>query len=234
MMTDKTLSAKIEEIIKPKIRTYRAIGSIEGHIKTIGRDGFGRPIVTITTRLDNQDVRCVSSESGLDKIAHLEVGKVIKGLRVKLHGIIFYKYPMILDRIEVERTELFPDKNSLPTIKDLIDLDFTGGKSSVEFIRQGRDDSTDDIDITEILPDYLRANQNNNLRVSVNLSEDEQTYFAKLDVLGIEQAAYTRFDLVDALKAELDFLWKHVALEDNANLAPKALSLKAELKRLFG
>lgn len=132
-------SAKIEEIIKPKITPNREIGSIEGHVKTIGRDGFGRPVVTITTRLDNQDVKCISSDSGLDKIGHLEVGKVIKGLRVKLHGIIFYKSPMILDHIEVERTELFPDKNSLPSIQDLIDLDFTGGKSSVEFIRQGRD-----------------------------------------------------------------------------------------------
>jgi hypothetical protein len=97
---------------------YREIGSIEGHVKTIGRDGFGRPVVTITTRLDNQDVKCISSDFGLDKIGHLEVGKVIKGLRVKLHGIISYKSPMILDHIEVERTELFPDKNNLPSIQD--------------------------------------------------------------------------------------------------------------------
>lgn len=135
----KLTSAKIEEIIKPKIKPHREIGSIEGHVKSIGRDGFGRPVVTITTRLDKQDVKCVSSDAGLDKIGHLEVGRVIKGLRVKLHGIIFYKSPMILDHVEVERTELFPDKNTLPSIDDLIDLEFTGGKSSVEFIRQGRD-----------------------------------------------------------------------------------------------
>lgn len=132
-------SAKIEEIIKPKIKPHREIGSIEGYVKTVGRDGFGRPVVTITTRLDKQDVKCVSSDAGLDKIGHLEVGRVIKGLRVKLHGIIFYKSPMVLDHMDVERTELFPDERNLPSIGDLIDLDFTGGKSSVEFIRQVRD-----------------------------------------------------------------------------------------------
>jgi len=135
----KQTSAKIEEIIKPTIKPHREIGSIEGHVKTIGRDGFGRPVVTITTRLDKQDVKCVSSDAGLDKIGHLEVGRVIKGLRVKLHGIIFYKSPVVLDHVEVERTELFPDESNLPSIDDLIDLGFTGGKSSVEFIRQGRD-----------------------------------------------------------------------------------------------
>ncbi len=135
----KQTSAKIEEIIKPKIKPHREIGSIEGHVKTIGRDGFGKPFVTISTRLDRQDVKCIFSDAGLDKIGHLEVGRVIKGLRVKLHGIIFYKSPMILDHVAVERTEFFPDESSLPSISDLIDQDFTGGKSSVEFIRQGRD-----------------------------------------------------------------------------------------------
>jgi hypothetical protein len=135
----KLTSNKIEEIIKPKIKPHREIGSIEGYVKTVGRDGFGRPVVTITTRLDKQDVKCVSSDAGLDKIGHLEVGKVIKGIRVKLYGIIFYKSPIILDHMDVERTELFPSESSLPSVDDLIDLDFTDGKSSVEFIRQVRD-----------------------------------------------------------------------------------------------
>lgn len=132
--------AKIEKITRPAAKPYREIGSVEGYVKTIGRDGFGRPIVTITTRLDRQDVKCIASDAGLDKIGHLEVGKVIKGVRVKLHGLLYYKAPSVLDYVEVERTELFPDKSILPKIIDLIDRDFTGGKLSVEYIREGRED----------------------------------------------------------------------------------------------
>ena len=67
----------------------------------------------------------------------------------------------------------------------------------------------------------------------MELSEDKQTFFAKLDELGIDHAACTRSDLVDALEAELDFLWRNVAQEDDDNLAPKARLLKVELKKLF-
>ena len=95
------------------------------------------------------------------------------------------------------------------------------------------DECTDTIDIIELLPEYLKANELNNLRVEVELSDDKQTYFAKLDELGIDQTAYTRSDLVEALEAELDFLWKNVAQESDDKLTPKASLLKAELKRLF-
>ncbi|MGH1576387.1 hypothetical protein [Planktotalea sp.] len=131
--------AEIEKIVRPATKPYREIGSIEGYVKAVGRDGFGRPVVTITTRLDRQDVKCISSDAGLDKIGHLEVGKVIKGLRIKLHGLLLYKAPSVLDHIEVERTEIFPDEDKLPSILDLIDPEFTGGKLSVDYIREGRD-----------------------------------------------------------------------------------------------
>ena len=128
---------------------------------------------------------------------------------------------------------LLENARDLIQVVGTIELDEDGNPQRITDVQEVHPVNVDDIDIIELLPDYLKANDLNNLRVSVELSEDEQTYFAKLDVLGIDQAAYTRFDLVDALKAELDFLWKYVAREDDANLAPKALSLKAELKRLF-
>jgi hypothetical protein len=39
--------------------------------------------------------------------------------------------------------------------------------------------------------------------------------------------------LEDALEAEIDFLWKNIAQEPDDNLAPTAILLKAELKKLF-
>ena len=124
----------------PEMRPYRELGSVEGLVKTVGCDGYGRPIVTITTRLDGQDVKCIASDAGLDKIAHLAVSKVIRGLRVRIHGVLFYKTPAFLGHIEVDRTELFLAEDELPNIDELIDKEFTGGLSSVEFIKQVRAD----------------------------------------------------------------------------------------------
>lgn len=73
----------------------------------------------------------------------------------------------------------------------------------------------------------------NNLQVSVDLSEDKQTYTASLDELGIDHAAYTRDDLVEGLRAELSFLWTNIALESDDNLSPKAISLKVQLHSYF-
>lgn len=93
--------------------------------------------------------------------------------------------------------------------------------------------NTDDIDVIDLLPEYLKAKELNNLRVQVHLSEDKQTYFARLDELGIEQAAYTRSDLVDALQAELEFLWNNIAKETDEKLSPKARVLKEALQKFF-
>ncbi len=128
---------------------------------------------------------------------------------------------------------LLENARDLIQVVGTIELDTDGNPQRITDVQEVHPVNIDDIDLIELLPDYLKANELNNLRVSVELSEDKQTYFAKLDALGIDHAAYTRPDLVDALEAELDFLWRNVAQEDDANLAPKALLLKVELKKLF-
>lgn len=129
---------------------------------------------------------------------------------------------------------LLENARDLIQVVGTIELDEDGNPHRITDVQEVHPVNTDDIDIIELLPDYLKANELNNLRVSVELSEDKQTYFARLDELGIDHAAYTRSDLIDSLEAELDFLWKNVAREQDRKLAPKkAALLKAELKTLF-
>lgn len=128
---------------------------------------------------------------------------------------------------------LLENARDLIQVVGTIELDDDGNPKRITDVQEVHPVNVDDIDLIDLLPDYLKANELNNLRISVELSEDKQTYFAKLDELGIDQAAYTRSDLVDALEAELDFLWMHVAQEDDEHLAPKAHLLKTKLKRLF-
>ncbi|MCR9237440.1 MAG: hypothetical protein NXI17_12300 [Alphaproteobacteria bacterium] len=128
---------------------------------------------------------------------------------------------------------LLENARDLIQVVGTIELDEDGNPLRITDVQEVHPVNTDDIDLIELLPDYLKANELNNLRIMVELSEDKQTYFAKMDKLGIDQAAYTRSDLVDALEAEIDFLWKNVAQEDDDKLAQKARLLKAELNKLF-
>lgn len=128
---------------------------------------------------------------------------------------------------------LLENARDLIQVVGTIELDEDGNPQRITDVQEVHPVNTDDIDLIELLPDYLKANELNNLRVTVEMSEDKQTYFAKLDELGIDHAAYTRSDLIDVLEAELDFLWKNVAQEDDQNLAPKACLLKAELRKMF-
>lgn len=128
---------------------------------------------------------------------------------------------------------LLENARDLIQVVGTIELDENGSPQRITDVQEVHAVNTDDIDLIELLPDYLKANELNNLMIKVELSEDKQTYFATLEELGIDHAAYTRSDLVEALEGEIDFLWKNVAQEEDGNLAPKARLLKTELKRLF-
>lgn len=133
---------------------------------------------------------------------------------------------------DIEPT-LLENARDLIQVVGTVELDGNGIARRITDVQEVHPVNTDDIDIVELLPDYLKPNELNNLRVEVELSEDKQTYFAKFDGLEIDLAAYTRNDLVSALEAELEFLWKNIAQEDDESLAPKARLLKAELIKYF-
>ncbi len=128
----------LETLKLPIVEPYRELGSVEGYVKNVGLGAYERPFVILTTRIDRMDVNCISSGEGLNKIAHLAVKQVIEGLRLRVFGILYYKTLAILEKVDVERVELFTPPDKLPKIEDLIDPDFTNGMDSVEYIRRMR------------------------------------------------------------------------------------------------
>lgn len=128
---------------------------------------------------------------------------------------------------------LLENARDLVQLVGTIELDDDGNPHRIVDVHDVHPVNLDDIDILDLLPEYLKPAELNNLRVVVELSEDKQTYLAHLEDLGIEIAAYTRPDLIDALKAEVEFLWKNIAREEDAALTRKALKLKSDLRRFF-
>ena len=133
---------------------------------------------------------------------------------------------------EIEST-LLENARDLIQVVGTIELDADGNPQRITDVQEFHPVNTDDIDIIELLPENLKSSELNNLRVAVDLTDDKQTYCASIDELWIDHAAYTRSDLVDGLRAEIGFLWKTIALEDDENLTKKARELKAVLRRMF-
>jgi len=128
---------------------------------------------------------------------------------------------------------LLENARDLIQVVGMVEVDENGNPKRVTDVQEVHAVDTSEIDILEILPDYLKSLSQNSMQAKVYLSEDNQTYFAKIEELEIETAAYTRSDLMDGLRAELDFLWKHIVKESDMALADDAIAVKINLQRYF-
>ena len=127
-------------IKSPGPNKYRELGSIEGFIARIEIDGYGRPLIWLRSRLDRQFFKCISGERSLDRIGHYEVSEVLKGLRVRVHGLIHYKGLQQIEKIEVDSIHVYPLDSELPTSADIVAPNFTDGVESSNFLEALRRD----------------------------------------------------------------------------------------------
>ena len=119
---------------------HRELGSIEGFVARIELDGYGRPIVWIRSRLDRQVFKCISNDHGLDRIGHFEVSEVLKGMRVRVHGLIHYKDLHQIDKLDVDGVHVFQPDHQLPDNDSIVSPDFTGGVEASRHLDQLRGD----------------------------------------------------------------------------------------------
>ena len=125
---------------EPAPVSHRELGSIEGFIARVEIDGFGRPLVWIRSRLDNQFIKCISSGGGLDRIGHFEVAEVLRGLRVRVFGTISYKNIEQVEKIDVESVQVFSADHELPDKDSVVSPNFTAGVESSEYLKALRED----------------------------------------------------------------------------------------------
>jgi len=119
---------------------HRELGSIEGFVKSVGRDGHGRPLIHLTSRLNGNEVRCIGTDGGLDRIGRLRVDQIMRGLRIRVFGNLHYKTTDTVDRVDVDRVELFANEEELPGLDDILEPNFTNGVEAVEYLKKLRVD----------------------------------------------------------------------------------------------
>ena len=130
----------IAEFKEPAPITHRELGSIEGFITRVELDGFNRPLVWMRSRLDNQFIKCISNNRGLDRIGHFEVAEVLRGLRVRVIGLIHYKDIEKIERIEVESVQVFEPDQLLPDSNSIVSPNYTSGVESSKYLETLRED----------------------------------------------------------------------------------------------
>ena len=138
--TAKAGAENIAGIRKPPPIAHRELGSLEGHIAKVEIDGLHRPIVWLRSRLDGQMVKCVSGEGGLDRIGHYEVMEVLRGLRVRVHGLMNYKDLEQIANIEVDGVHVFEPDDELPDMRAIVSPDFTAGIEASAYLKALRED----------------------------------------------------------------------------------------------
>lgn len=131
---------RIVELRAPLPIAHREIGSLEGYVAKVELDGFQRPIVWLRSRLDGQIVKCVASDGGLDRIGHFEVMEVLKGKRVRVHGLLHYKSLEQISSIDVEGVHVFEADSELPEADAIVAPGFTGGVESSAYLEALRQD----------------------------------------------------------------------------------------------
>ena len=128
----------ISAVRVPKEKPYRELGSAEGFLKGIDRDGFGRAIVYVKLRLNGEIVKCLVSEEAESEVERHQIGDVWKNRRVRVAGTVYYKSLGRISKIDADVVQFLRRRDELPSSSDIINKDFTGGLASTEYLEKLR------------------------------------------------------------------------------------------------
>jgi hypothetical protein len=128
----------IRTILKPENKPYEEIGSVEGYIDSIERDGWGKPIVRVRLRVNTQIIKCFVSGQALAALEDHQIRDVFRGRRIQAFGKLKYRGPGALREAEVYEIRFLRDRSELPDVTDIQDENFTGGLRTEDYLTRLR------------------------------------------------------------------------------------------------
>jgi hypothetical protein len=123
----RTAAANTRNVLTPKAKQYKELGSIEGNAQSIERDGFGRRILWVRYRLTGKNIKCMVSGEAERELENHQIKDVWRYRRVQVSGMLHYRGLGDMREVEAIRVRFLGDRNELPSIDDILDPDFTGG-----------------------------------------------------------------------------------------------------------
>jgi hypothetical protein len=134
----KLAARNITAVRKPKEKPYREIGSLEGALQRVERDGYGRPLLDVKLRVSGETVKCIARGSAQSEVERHEIADIWKNKRVRVFGTIYYKALGQIIQIESDAVQFLRPRDELPRANDIIDENFTGGLKSEEYLERLR------------------------------------------------------------------------------------------------
>ena len=132
-------ASNVREILRPKGRPYKELGSVEGYVRRIERDGWGRSILWIRHRLTGDEIKCIVTGDAEHEVGIREIGEVWKNRRLQASGTIHYKAAGRIAQIEATEVRFLRERKELPDLDDIADTSFTGGLKSEDYLTRLRD-----------------------------------------------------------------------------------------------
>lgn len=129
----------VDLVLESPDKPYKEVGSIEGYLQAVERDGFGRRIAHVVERVSGQTVKCIVTGAALADLETREIRDIWRSQRVQVAGLVHFEGLGKIDRIDAEHFRFMRARSELPQIDDILDPDFTGGIESVEYVRRLRD-----------------------------------------------------------------------------------------------
>jgi hypothetical protein len=134
----RTAATNVTSVRKPKEKPYREIGSIEGTLQRVERDGYGRPLLYVKLRLDGEIVKCVARDGARSEVERHEISDIWKNRRVRVFGVIYYRALGYITQLDADAVHFLRAKEELPRPGDIVDVNFTGGLKSEEYLERLR------------------------------------------------------------------------------------------------
>jgi hypothetical protein len=112
-------------------------------------------------------------------------------------------------------------------------FDETGVPKAIEAVEYIRPIEDEELPVEPFMAQDRKLRPRIPLKLTIQFDREDQLFTAKVPELGLETAAETRDEAVDAVAAELRLLWRKYALEDDARLSEGARQLKEKLRAAF-
>jgi hypothetical protein len=136
------LAAKnITAVRKPKEKPYREIGSVEGNLQRVERDGYGRPLLWVKLRVSGETIKCIARGTAQSEVERHEIAEIWKNKRVRVFGTIYYKALGQIMQVESDAVQFLRPREELPRPSEIVDENFTGGLKSEEYLERLRNGS---------------------------------------------------------------------------------------------
>ena len=127
-------ACNVELVLARPDRPYREFGSIEGRLQSVERDGFGRRVVHIRDPITGDIVKCLVEAEAAQTLEGLEVKDVWRSQRIVASGMVYYRGLGAIEHLIANEIRVLKPRSDLPQFADIIDPDFTGGLSSIEYL----------------------------------------------------------------------------------------------------